>query len=581
VHPDGRELDYGYDATGARTTLTAKIGTWSGTTTTSYDASGRATAIQDPVGRWTNLTHDLAGQRTALTYPNGVVTTYGYDERGRVKTIDAVGSGSLQVTSFAYMLDASGRRTRVDEALGTTRTYGYDSVDRLTSETVTSAQSYVKTFTYDAVGNRQTQVTTGLGAGTVNYAYDMRDRLLTENGVTYGYNANGDVTSKSGEATYAWDFENRLTSVALTGDGSVSHVYDVDGNRMKTTVTPSTGAATVTNMLVDASGGLSQVVAETDGAGALKAIYVRTGNELLAVMRPAVGGTWTTRYVHHDALGSVRALTDEAGVVASTRGYEAFGSMNVEAGTDPLLYGFAGEVRDPASKLAYHRARWMDGRIGRFHGMDPWEGSIRRPETLHRYIYGGNDPVSIVDPTGRFNMPSFGAIATIVGIGATLAVGGTYGASKILRSEPRPLDPAERAAATSVFASSLNLAPIRLVEDPVFSVGGYARTPWEWVYFPRGALSSPTRMPWLIHELTHVWQSQHGIWVTTKAYYAILGEYSYGGEAGLVAARAAGMHFTSFNTEQQADIASHYYERSTAGSSTTAWQPFIDELRNP
>ena len=399
AYPDGRELDYGYDATGARTTLTVKIGAWSGTTTTSYDASGRATAIQDPAGRWTSLTHDLAGQRTALTYPNGVATTYGYDERGRVTAIDVVGSGSLEVTSFAYTLDAAGRRTRVDEVAGTTRTYAYDSVDRLTNESVTGAQSYAKTFTYDAVGNRLTQVTTGLGAGTVNYAYDMRDRLLTENGVTYGYNVNGDVTSKSGEATYVWDYEDRLTTVSMVGDGSVSHVYDVDGNRVKTTVSPSGGSPRATNLLVDPSGGLSHVVAETDGTGALTALYVRAGNELLAVMRPA-GGTWSTRWVHSDALGSVRALTDEAGIAAELRGYEAFGTMNAQSGTDPLPYRFAGEAFDPTSKLAYHRARWMDPRVGRFDAMDPFAGAVEVPRTLHRYSYVSANPVNAIDPTG-------------------------------------------------------------------------------------------------------------------------------------------------------------------------------------
>jgi RHS repeat-associated protein len=311
-------------------------------------------------------------------------------------------SGPTTVASFGYTLDPAGKRTRIAEADGTNRVYGYDALDRLTRETVTGALSYAKTFTYGVTGNRLTQVTTGTGAASVAYTYDLADHLKTENATSYTYDANGNVTSKSGEATYAWDFENRLVSVTMSDGTVVSHVYDVDGNRVKTTVTLPAGAgpAVVTNMLVDASDGLSQVVAETDGAGALQAYYVRAGNELLAVMRPQAGGTWATRHVHQDALGSVRALTDEAGVLADTRGYEAFGTMNVEAGSDPLPYRFAGEPFDATSKLAYHRARWMDSRVGRFAGMDPWGGDAQRPATLHRYAYGTNLPTNLVDPSG-------------------------------------------------------------------------------------------------------------------------------------------------------------------------------------
>ena len=255
-------------------------------------------------------------------------------------------------------------------------------------------------------------MTTGAGAASVGYSYDTRDRLTTESGATYAYDANGNITSKSGEATYAWDFENRLTSVTMSNGTVVRHAYDVDGNRVQTSVTPSGGAATVTNFLVDAAGGLSHVVAESDAAGALGALYVRAANELFAVMRPGAG--WTTRYVHHDSVGSVRALTDETGVVVDARGYEAFGTMNVEAGSDPLPYRFAGEPFDGTSKLAYHRARWMDSRLGRFAGIDPFAGAVRDPRSLHGYAYAANDPSNKVDPNGReFDLVSMMAAVNV------------------------------------------------------------------------------------------------------------------------------------------------------------------------
>jgi RHS repeat-associated protein len=371
----------------------------------------------DPLGRSFAATYDAAGRRAQLNSPNGTATSYAYDARDRLTSVSTI-AGATQVQYFGYTLDAVGNRLRVAEADGTTRQYAYDGIDRLTSETVSGSLAYAKSFAYDAVGNRLSQVTTGAGAATVSYAYDTRDRLTSENATAYSYDANGNVASKSGEATYAWDFESRLSSVTLADGTVVKHVYDVDGNRVQSTVTPSGGSASVTSFLVDASGAFSHVVSETDGTGVLTAVYVRADDELLSVMRPS--GGWTTRYVHHDALGSVRVLTDETGVVADSRSYEAFGTMNAHAGNDPLPYGFTGEPFDATSKLAYHRARWMDSRVGRFFGIDPM---LREANAsgLHPYLYGNNNPVLLIDPTGRLSLPEINITGIIGAVLSTMA----------------------------------------------------------------------------------------------------------------------------------------------------------------
>ena len=201
----------------------------------------------------------------------------------------------------------------------------------------------------------------------------------------------------------------------------VEHTYDADGNRVRTSVN-----GVPTNYLVDTCGGgscngsLSHVVAETNGIDALQALYIRLGDELLAVMRPDGHGGWVTWWVHHDGIGSVRALTDEAGVVSDTRAYEAFGTQNTSAGTDPLTYGFAGESFQAESKLAYHRARWMDARVGRFVGVDPVRGRTAEPLTVNRYLYGSDNPISRIDPTGREDLVSLGAAGIGVSIMASM-----------------------------------------------------------------------------------------------------------------------------------------------------------------
>ena len=181
--------------------------------------------------------------------------------------------------------------------------------------------------------------------------------------------------------------------------------------------TPTSPPAT-TNYLVDTAGGLSQVVAEADGSGSLTAHYVRAGDQLLAVMRPGgAGGMWTTHFVHADGLGSVRAITDETGAVVDTRGYEAFGTKNVEAGTEALAYGFAGEAFDSTTHLAYHRARWMDARVGKFTSADTHFGRLHEPRTQHLYEYANIDPVDRGDPSGNdFDMASTSAAVSVSAI---------------------------------------------------------------------------------------------------------------------------------------------------------------------
>jgi len=68
--------------------------------------------------------------------------------------------------------------------------------------------------------------------------------MLTREGAPYTYDNNGNLLSKtnsSGTTSYAWNFENRLTSVNLPNGGVVSFTYDPFGRIRKVCNTHSTG----------------------------------------------------------------------------------------------------------------------------------------------------------------------------------------------------------------------------------------------------------------------------------------------------------------------------------------------------
>jgi hypothetical protein len=90
-------------------------------------------------------------------------------------------------------------------------------------------------------------------------------------------------------------------------------------------------------------------------------------------------------------------------------------------------------------------------------------------------------------------------------------------------------------------------------------------------------------LDWLVHELTHAWQYQHEGWqYLWNAIRAQLRDkekaYDYGGEAGLIEARAQGKSFYDFNPEQQGNITQEYYRRLRNSRDRSVFEPFIEEL---
>jgi hypothetical protein len=137
----------------------------------------------------------------------------------------------------------------------------------------------------------------------------------------------------------------------------------------------------------------------------------------------------------------------------------------------------------------------------------------------------------------------------------------------------------ERQEARLVFGDNLNYDQITLAEDPILGSFGYARTLPRTVYFPPGSFGGPNYIPWLIHELAHSWQYQHGVSIFKTIYHAVGADYDYGAEAGLRAASAAGRTLTSFTTEEQGSIAADYYTRLKNAMDVMAWVPFINEFK--
>jgi RHS repeat-associated protein len=106
-------------------------------------------------------------------------------------------------------------------------------------------------------------------------------------------------------------------------------------------------------------------------------------------------------YYHTDALGSVRAVTDQSGAVVARHDYLPFGEEYLpQAGNDPRR--FTGKERDAETGLDYFEARYYRAGIGRFTTVDPGHvnGNIFDPQSWNAYAFARNNPLRFTDPTG-------------------------------------------------------------------------------------------------------------------------------------------------------------------------------------
>ncbi len=137
------------------------------------------------------------------------------------------------------------------------------------------------------------------------------------------------------------------------------------------------------------------ILLEFDGAGALLArtSHGQGTDQPLAVER---GGQ--SFYYHADHQGSIRKITDSAGLVVNSYDYDSYG--NIEASFEGIAnpFTYTGRELDAESGLYFYRARYYDPATGRFLSEDPI-GFAGGDPNLYSYVF--NNPINLTDPDGE------------------------------------------------------------------------------------------------------------------------------------------------------------------------------------
>lgn len=211
--------------------------------------------------------------------------------------------------------------------------------------------------------------------------------------------------------------------------------------------------------------------------------------------------------------------------------------------------------------------RFYEPSIGQFTTLDPYVGDPNNPQSLNKYLYANGDPVNGYDPTGRDD-------AAVMALYAGLAawVGGGPPPTVLVAQTARPLTQGEIALARKIFGNKIDYTKVKVIHNKAyfFQQRGRIMTPDGNIYAPDKSYSTDyftkatpdgrtllSTQALFLHEMTHVWQSQQGMWVKTRG---LNRTYDYNLD------EVGAELFTNYGIEQQAMLVQDYYTLSNLGN---------------
>ncbi len=102
-----------------------------------------------------------------------------------------------------------------------------------------------------------------------------------------------------------------------------------------------------------------------------------------------------------DGFCSIVGLTESNGTLVSTYACDPYGNLTSTTGNIANPWRYASGYLDSSTGLYKFGARYYDPTIGRWTQQDLLSGSLSDPTSLNRYLYAGDDPVNLTDPSGR------------------------------------------------------------------------------------------------------------------------------------------------------------------------------------
>jgi RHS repeat-associated protein len=228
---------------------------------------------------------------------------------------------------------------------------------------------------------------------------------------TYCYDADGNMTTRNGSPItwYSYNLPNQITQ----GSNTSQFFYGAGRNRYKEVAFSAAGGSLPagTETTISINNMFDQII-KPSGAIEYKH-YIIAGKSPIAIRTLRSTSTNDTRFLHKDHLGSLVAMTDETGAINQQLSYDAFGkrrSATTWSGTPSITdwtniaatthHGFVFHEQLDNLGLVHMNGRVYDPTLGRFISADPTVQQPYMSQSLNRYSYVINNPLSMIDPTG-------------------------------------------------------------------------------------------------------------------------------------------------------------------------------------
>ncbi|MEK8029820.1 SpvB/TcaC N-terminal domain-containing protein [Ideonella sp. DXS29W] len=410
----------------------------------------------------TGVEYDAKGQRTAITYGNGVRTLCSHDPLTYRLTRCRTLRDTTALQDLSYTYDAAGHVTHITDAAQQTvyfknqvvtpdSDYTYDALYRLIGAAgrehigqVSQPQTtwddavrthlphpndgqamrrYTEAYDYDLAGNILSLVHQAAN-GNWRRDHSYAEASLLEAGQTsnrlssvtaggqdgtetFPYDAHGNIVAMSHLPTMAWDPLDRLQSAALPGDGMAYYQYDAAGQRVRKVIERNSGNLVEERITL----GGYEIFRRRNAADEVviehETLHLMDDRRRIALVETRTIGSEKdlvsplTRYQHDNHLGSAALELDDSGQVITYEEYYPYGCTAYQAGRSSV------EV-----SLKRYRFTGMerDEETGlNYHGARyyaPWLGRwvscdpIGVLGGINLYAYGAGDPVNRVDPSG-------------------------------------------------------------------------------------------------------------------------------------------------------------------------------------
>ncbi|GFE88652.1 hypothetical protein GCM10011488_36060 [Steroidobacter agaridevorans] len=411
------DIDVGYNAAGLLDTLTYPASSGANRFRAKYSyLYGQQVQVKDDYANttlWTLANTNDRGQVTQETFGNGQQIVTGFDAlTGLVSSVSSGVAGSTtNRQNLSYQWDPNGNlesRTDLNRS-NLNETFTYDALDRLQNvyrlgvQTLSLSVNAIGNITQKSDFSASTYDYSTAQAGCNYYSHSQPHAVRRVGTASYCYDQNGNMTSRAGSAI-SWTSFNMPNVINGSGGASSTFTYAPDRSRRKQVATYSGGGETtiyVAGLFEKVTSGTTTYFRHHVAAGRGTVIHSRLAN-----------GTSQNYYVSPDHLGSSSLITDASGNVIVDQSFDAFGkrrsadwlsaltTSELQSMANATRHGFTGHEHLDNLGLIHMNGRVQDPGLGRFISADPFIFSPGSSQGLNRYSYVGNNPLSMIDPSG-------------------------------------------------------------------------------------------------------------------------------------------------------------------------------------